>query len=68
MRLSFGRRRHFAHWHCHQHRHRQTPARPQPNAFERLKQRYVQGEIDVEQFEREVDALLRSPEMRKVVP
>ena len=64
------RRRHFAHWHRHHHHlpthtRRQIP-KPQPNAFERLKTRYVQGELSDEQYEAAVDELLRTPEGRLV--
>ena len=46
----------------------QRPVRPEPNAFERLKQRYIRGDISDEQYETELDALLRTPETRKMVP
>jgi uncharacterized membrane protein len=59
----------------HHHRHRQfrpvpiqPSSRPQSNAFERLKQRYIHGDISDEQYESELDALLRMPETRKLVP
>ena len=59
----------------HYHRHwqlqpmpPQRPARPEPNAFERLKQSYIHGDISDEQYETELDALLRTPETRKMVP
>lgn len=70
MRAAPMRRRHFAHRGCHYHR---LPARarpqldrPQPNAFERLKTRYVQGELTDEQYEAAVDELLRTPGGRLV--
>lgn len=71
MRVSHGRRRHFAPWHC-QHHHlsarpvRQAVAKPEPNAFERLKVRYVQGELSDEQYESAVDELLKTPDGRHV--
>jgi hypothetical protein len=78
-RITHGRRRHFAHLrYHHRHWHAQHPvfvqmrppvvAPPQPNAFEQLKRKYVDGDIDVEEYEAGVDALLRAPETRKVVP
>lgn len=45
-----------------------APPRPRLNAFERLKQRYVSGEITDEQYESELDVLLRGRETRKLVP
>ena len=76
MRVFGWRRRHFAHCHPHRHRlhnlhyhsQRVAPAPPQPSAFERLKRRYVDGDIGDEEYEREVDVLLRSPEGRRSVP
>jgi uncharacterized membrane protein len=82
MRVTHGRRRHFAHSRLHRHwpgRHpyfvqlqaqprSPAPAAPKPSAFEQLKRRYVVGEIDVEQYEDELDVLLRLPEARKDVP
>jgi uncharacterized membrane protein len=44
------------------------PQAAQPNAFERLKQRYVRGDISDEQYESELDTLLRMPDTRKMVP
>jgi uncharacterized membrane protein len=71
MRVMHGRRRHFARLHCQRHPHfRSTQAvpAPRPSAFERLKQRYVEGDLTDEQYEDELDALLRSPETRMSVP
>lgn len=71
MRVSHGRRRHFAPRHC-QHQHlrarpvRQEVAKPAPNAFERLKARYVQGELSDEQYEAGVDELLKTPEAKHI--
>ncbi len=71
MRVAHGRRRHCAQ--LHYGRHRLPPVRPQvqppqPSAFEKLKQRYVQGDLSDEQYEDALDTLLRSPETRKSVP
>jgi hypothetical protein len=72
-----GRRRHYAFraysGHCRSRLRtvaepRIAVAAPKPNAFDTLKQRYVDGDIDVEQYEDELDALLRVPENRKIVP
>ena len=59
----------------HYHRHWQlqpvqikAPTQPSSNAFEKLKQRYVRGDISDEQYESELDTLLRTPETRKMVP
>jgi uncharacterized membrane protein len=72
MRVMHGRRRHCAqlHYYRHPHFHRARPVveRPQPTAFERLKQGYVNGDLTDEQYEEQLDALLRSPETRKSVP
>jgi hypothetical protein len=38
-----------------------APALPQQSAFEALKTRYVQGEIGDEQYEHELDELLKTP-------
>lgn len=61
---------HHRHWQLQQARVRPRvqPAQPEPNAFERLKQRYVRGDLTDAQYESEVDALLRAPETRKLVP
>ena len=70
MRASHGRRRHLRHWHGHYHRlPPHAPPRiekPQPNAFERLKTRYVQGELSDEEYEAAIDELLRTPEGKLV--
>ena len=77
MRFSHRRRRHFAHAffyyhhhprHGHWHRHIE-PVREPPrlSAFEQLRQRYVEDEISVEQYEDELDVLMRTPEGRKQV-
>lgn len=81
--MSHGRRHHFVrmHYHGRTHSHhricsqpfyaRQVPVaetqKPQASAYERLKRRYVDDEIDVEQYERELDELLRSPEAKRFV-
>ena len=46
-------------------RARQAAEVPRLTAFEQIKSRYVSGEIDDEQYERELDALLRTPEGRR---
>ncbi len=70
MRASHGRRRHFQPWNsrCHRlpPRARSQMTKPQPNAFERLKTRYVQGELSDEEYEAAVDELLRTPEGKLV--
>lgn len=38
--------------------------KPEASAFERLKQRYVEGELSVEQYEAELDALIKSGDER----
>ena len=51
-------------WHRHHRGRRRAAALPQPPAetrFEALKRRFVKGELTAEQYEREVDSLLRSP-------
>lgn len=66
-----GRRSRCVPLHYHGHWRPQPvrmPPPPQPNAFERLKQRYVSGDLTDEQYEAEVDRLLRVPETRKLVP
>jgi hypothetical protein len=40
---------------------------PKESSFERVKRRFVNGDISDEQFEREVDALLKTPEGRAQV-
>ena len=47
----------------HRHRDREAvPTLPPPESrFDALKRRFVSGELSAEQYEREVDALLRSP-------
>jgi hypothetical protein len=78
MRMMHGRRRHFARlYYCgsqrpyHHHLHaRPFPAiadAPRPNAYEQLKQRYVRGDIDVDEYERGVDEILRSPQGQRIV-
>jgi uncharacterized membrane protein len=80
MRLTHGRRRHYAHLHYRRHWHHTHPFRaqlqapfaappaPKLNAFEQLKKRYVDGDIDVEQYEDELDVLFQQREARKDVP
>jgi uncharacterized membrane protein len=71
MRVMHGRRCHVAHLHHGRHfRHRlaSPAAPPEPSAFERLKQKYVAGDLTDEQYEDELDTLLRSPQTRKSVP
>jgi uncharacterized membrane protein len=71
MRVAHGRRHHCAQLHYGRHRHhsvRPQVQSPQPSAFEKLKQRYVQGDLSDEQYEDALDLLLRSPETRKSVP
>jgi hypothetical protein len=65
MRIAGGGRHRFGRVHCYNHHHRgqrpvqlQGPA-PQPTPFERLKQRYVDGDLSDEQYEEELDKLLR---------
>jgi uncharacterized membrane protein len=78
MRMMHGRRRHFARLHyygAHRYYNHHLHARhfaamadaPRPNAYEQLKQRYVRGDIDVEEYERGVDEILRSPEGQRIV-
>jgi uncharacterized membrane protein len=80
MRMMHGRRHHFTRLsYCASQRQRHLRARPfcghhvpvteapKPNAYEGLKQRYVRGDIDVEQYERELDEMLRSPEGKRFV-
>lgn len=64
MRLTFGRRHRFARLHCYNHHYRHRPVRvqspaPEPTPFERLKQRYVDGDLSDQQYEAELDKLLR---------
>jgi hypothetical protein len=64
MRLAFGRRHRFARLQCHSHhyhRQRRAPvqAPPEPSPFERLKQQYVDGDLSDEQYEEELDKLIR---------
>ena len=65
MRLASGRCHRFPQLHhYHHHNHRQRPVRlqpapPKPTPFERLKQRYVDGDLSDEQYEEELDKLLR---------
>jgi uncharacterized membrane protein len=64
-----GRRHHCGHLHyAHRRRPVRIEAAPKPNAFDRLKQRYVEGDLTDEQYEDELDTLLRSPLTRKSVP
>jgi hypothetical protein len=63
-RVAGGRRHRFARVGCYNH-HRGRPmrleaARPEPTPFERLKQRYVHGDLSDEQYEDELDKLLRA--------
>lgn len=77
-RMMHGRRRHFvrlhyygAHRNFQHHMHGRCfvamADAPRPNAYEQLKQRYVRGEIDVEEYERGVDEILRSPQGQRLV-
>ena len=77
MRASHGRRRRFVYLGYHHHWHGRHPYRLRMhdaptanslNVFEQLKQRYVSGDIDVEEYESQLDALLRAPETRKAIP
>ena len=77
MRMSHWRRHHFArlhyygprryHYHYMQARHLPVVEAPRPNAYEQLKQRYVRGDIDVDEYERALDEILRSPEGQRIV-
>jgi hypothetical protein len=65
MRLTVGRRHRFARLRCYNHHYGHRPVRipqpaPEPTPFERLKQRYVDGDLSDEQYEDELDKLLRS--------
>ncbi len=70
MRTSNLRRRNCLPWHGRYQRlpprARSQMTKPQPNAFERLKTRYVQGELSDEEYEAAVDELLRTPEGKLV--
>ena len=65
MRVATGGRHRFGRLHCYNHHHHwQRPVQLQPPAptltpFERLKQRYVDGDLSDEQYEEELDKLLR---------
>ena len=63
-RLAGGRRHRFARVGCYNHHYwrpvRVEAARPEPTPFERLKQRYVHGDLSDEQYEDELDKLLRA--------
>jgi uncharacterized membrane protein len=78
MRMMHGRRRHFTRLHYygpHRNYHGHLRAgcfpaitdAPRPNAYEQLKQRYVRGDIDVDEYERGVDEILRSPQGQRIV-
>jgi hypothetical protein len=65
--MRFAHRGHhgFARVHCYHHHYgRRLPERvqreAQPTPFERLKQRYVDGDLSDEQYEEELDKLLRA--------
>ena len=45
----------------------QPSAEPRESAYEKLKRRYVKGEISDYQYETELDELLRTPEGRRQV-
>jgi hypothetical protein len=45
----------------------QTPAEPHESAYEKLKRRYVRGELSDYQYETELDELLKTPEGRRQV-
>ena len=64
MRLTCGRRHRFARLRCYNHQPWHRPVRidqpaPKPTLFEQLKQRYVDGDLSDEQYEEELDKLLR---------
>ncbi len=75
MRMIHGRCHHSTRLHYYgarrlyqlQHRPQAHNSRPAPNAYEQLKQRYVRGDIDVDQYERELDEMLRSPDGHRIV-
>jgi uncharacterized membrane protein len=71
MMCSHSGRRRYAHnhvgWHRAQHFQRPAPEPPTESAFERLKRKFVSGEISAETYEAELDALLRTPEGRTQV-
>ena len=63
LRLVFGGRHRFARVRCYNHHNWQRPvqlAPPQPTPFERIKQRYVDGDLSDEQYEEELDELFRA--------
>ena len=77
-RLLHKRRRRYAHaYFIHYHHHydqwqprfavAEPPAPPRRSAFELLRERYVNDDITVEQFEAELDVLMQTPEGRKQV-
>ena len=77
-RLMHKRRRRYAHAFFIHHHHynghwqprmaaRELPAPPRRSAFELLRERYVNDDITVEQFEAELDVLMQTPEGRKQV-
>jgi hypothetical protein len=80
-RLMHKRRRRYAHaFFIHRHHHyghwqprmamSELPVPPAPqrrSAFELLRERYVNDDISVEQFEAELDVLMQTPEGRKQV-
>jgi hypothetical protein len=79
-RIAFGRRRRFAHaFFLHHHYSRgywhprvptepiTLPAPPRRSTFDLLRERYVNDDITVEQYEDELDVLMRTPEGRKQV-
>lgn len=75
VRLAACRRPHFSRLHeSGSHRFKQCRMRsievtepPRPSVYEQLKQRYVRGDIDVDEYERQLDEILRSPEGRRAV-
>jgi hypothetical protein len=80
-RLMHRRRRRYAHAYFIHHYHDYgrwqprmatsdlpaQPVTPRRSAFELLRDRYVNDDISVEQFEAELDVLMRTPEGRKQV-
>jgi uncharacterized membrane protein len=64
MRLARRGHHGFARVQCYHHHYRHRLPQPeqrapQPTPFERLKQRYVDGDLSDEQYEEELDKLLR---------
>jgi uncharacterized membrane protein len=53
--------------HYHRRAHRTRVQSPRENAFDTLKRRYVEGDLNDSEYEAELDALLRTPEGRRIV-